>query len=278
MEIFVYLLLGIFLFMILKVLNKKFNLTLIDYIVFSLIYIIAISSFYKASANIFLVIIFEMLINIVYTTYVKEENFFKYNLIVRMYIILIFLAFIINKKLINTTNINLSGEDIGILIWALIIIFIYSFFKNNDIQFNAYKVNRTDSNLDNTEYIVMQYAKFRNLYKDIIKIDKSLINIVYAGMIYLNHERPLYLRKLDNFKFKIDNKKRCLGIMQIDSSKIITDYDSVLLAIKDIEKLSSKLKAKKIKKSEFNKELIKIYFKKYDYYKIIEIHNVINKF
>lgn len=281
MEILVlitYFLFGILLFVILNFLNKKYQITLTDYVIFSLIYLIIISSIYSVNNSIFLVIIFEFVVNIIHTTYIKEENFFQYKHKLYMYIILIVLAFILNQKFINTKAVILSNNDFRMVIWVLIGIFIYSFFKEHDIKYSSLKVNDNYSNITNKQYIVMMFAKMKNSYKNIINCDKDLIYIIYAGMIYFNHERPYYLRKVDSFKTKMDNKKRKLGIMQIESNKLIDDSQSIDIACININKLKKKMKQKKIKKEEFNSKIISEFYKGNDINKINNIYNIIVEF
>ncbi|MBR4618997.1 MAG: hypothetical protein IKO49_06800 [Bacilli bacterium] len=276
--IITYILFGIFLFIILNFLNKKYNLTLIEYISFSLIFMFLVASIYSKSSNIYLIIIFEFIANIAYTTYLKEENFFKYKKTIIMYIILIILGFIINQEVINKNNILLDSKDIKLIIWLLIILFLYNFSKTNEIKYSSDKFEEEKTSINDNEYIITNYAKLKNKYKDVIKINKSLTNIVYAGMIYLNYLRPNFLRKIDYFKFKLNGKKRKLGIMQIESIKMIDDVESIETSITSIEKINTKLIKKNIKKKEITKEIIKQYYKNYDTDEIIKIYEIITKF
>ena len=254
--IITYILFGIFLFIILNFLNKKYNLTLIEYISFSLIFMFLVASIYSKSSNIYLIIIFEFIANIAYTTYLKEENFFKYKKTIIMYIILIILGFIINQEVINKNNILLDSKDIKLIIWLLIILFLYNFSKTNEIKYSSDKFEEEKTSINDNEYIITNYAKLKNKYKDVIKINKSLTNIVYAGMIYLNYLRPNFLRKIDYFKFKLNGKKRKLGIMQIESIKMIDDVESIETSITSIEKINTKLIKKNIKKKEDRKSVV----------------------
>ena len=273
--LFTYFLFGLLLFIILNYLVKKFNITTVDYIIISLIYLIIISNLYLVNENIYLVIVFEGLINIFYISYIKEENFFKYSYRLKMYIILIVVSFILNKKFINNHNFLLNVNDLKLIIWVTILMYLYSFIKNN-IKYNLYKIEK-QNDFDNEDIIVM-FAKMKNRYKDVIKTNKSIMNIVYALIVYFNHERPIYLRKIDNFKFKLDSKKRKLGIMQVESNKLINDIDSIEIVIGDLEKINNKLSKKKIKKSELPYEIIKGYCKDNNTEQIINIYNVITNF
>ncbi len=274
-----YILFSMLLFLILKFLNKRYSITLFEYVSISLIFIVIISLFYKFNKYIFLVSLFLMIVDLIFITYVKEDNFFKNTKIIKMYIVLIISSFLVNKYLINTNIVYLDNSTLRIIVWLFIIYFIYQFIKSKNISYKSYKVNASSNYDFDREYVILAYTKMKIKYKDLIEENTNISNIIYASLVYFNNIRPLYLRKVDNFKFKLDNRKRPLGIMQIESSKLISDSESILIGMKEIDKIYTKLKSKsKAKKSELNYNVIKQYFKKYDYDKIIEIYDEICKF
>ena len=277
--LFSYILFSMFLFLILKFLNKKYSITLFEFVSISLIYIIIISLFFKFNKYIFLVSLFLMIIDLIFITYVKEDNFFKNTKIIKMYVFLIVSSFLVNKYLINTNIVFLDNSTLRIIVWLFIIYFIYQFIKSKNISYKSYKINSSsDYNFDK-EYIIISYTKMKIKYRDLIEENPNISNIIYAALVYFNNIRPPYLRRIDNFKFKLDNRKRPLGIMQIESSKLISDSESILISMKEIDKVYTKLKEKnKSKKSELNHNVIKQYFKKYEFDKIIEIYDEISKF
>lgn len=273
-----YILFSMLLFVILKFLNKKFSLTMFEYISISLIYIIIVSLFYKYNHYIFLVSFFLMFTDILYITYMKEDNFFKNKNIIKMYLLIILSSFLVNKYLIDTKVIYLDKTTLRFITWIFIVYFVYQFIKTKDIHFKSNKINTNDSDNYDHDYVILSYTKMKIKYKDIVE-KASYSNAIYASLVYFNNIRPEYLRKIDNFKFKLNNRKRPLGIMQIESTTLISDIDSIELSIKEMDKIYTKLKAKKTsKKEDLNYKLIKSYFKKYDYSKIIEIYDEISKF
>ena len=79
--IIIYLIATLILWIILNILEKKKEDNFLDYIIISNIYILVLSSFFKShSNNIFLIVIFQTITNILYTTYVKERTFINNNL------------------------------------------------------------------------------------------------------------------------------------------------------------------------------------------------------
>lgn len=280
--VFSYILFSMLLFLIVKYLNKKFKLNLYEYIFIPLIYIIIVSMFFKFNHYIFLVSLFLMFIDIIYTIYVKETNFFSNGSIIKMYIVIVISSYLINRYLIDTSIIYLDKPTLKIIVWIFIIYFIYQFIKNKNISYKSPELKSISDEEFDKNYIILSYTKFKIKYRNIIEQHSNISNIIYAGLVYYNNIRPEYLRRIDYFKFRLNNRRRPLGIMQIDSDRFITDTESILIAISEIEKIYSRLKNKKtaktIKKEDINYKVIKSYYKNYDFNKIIEIYDEICKF
>ena len=128
------------------------------------------------------------------------------------------------------------------------------------------------------EYIVTNYAKFKNLYNDEIDTDNSLLkNLLYAIMIYEDKKRNKYLRAIDNLFIGKINKLYKVGIMQVPSKIYLTDVESIKIVENKLIKIYNKyLIADEL--TMVNKILK-------DYYKddlivnnVTYIYNVINNF
>lgn len=90
---------------------------------------------------------------------------------------------------------------------------------------------------------MVNYAKLKLEYGNEIKMDnKTLLNILYAIMIFENNRRPKIFRKFDNLIFKITGEKKKLGIMQVMSKKFISDIESIEIVSKKLEKIYQKNK------------------------------------
>ena len=164
------------------------------------------------------------------------------------------LGFIINQELINKVNdVFLSGNDLKLIIWVLIILYLYKFFKNTDVK----NVTEVDERVISKEKIVINYAKFKIRFGEEIALKEANLKlIVYSIMILGDYRRGEFLRKIDNLIFKLSLKPRKLSIMQINSKKFITDYDGIELVCKKIGKISEKCKT--------GKNSYKEIFKSYD--------------
>ena len=87
------------------------------------------------------------------------------------------------------------------------------------------------------EYIVVSYARLKNKYNVYVNTkNKDIKNIVYSIMVYENYKNPYFFRKLDNLLVKYGKEATELGIMQIKTTKIITDEESIKLALNKISK------------------------------------------
>lgn len=225
------LILGIFL----SILENKKEENFLDYIIISNIYILIVSSLFKNhSNNIFLIVLFQTIGNILYLTYIKEIPVFNlYNII--KYTLNIIISYLLNIFFINkVNNILPSAEEAKLVIWILIIGYLYLNLKDN-IKITELK-NKKETFYQNTEYIVMQYAKFKTKYHKEVKTKvKELIPLIYSIMIYENYHKPRMIRKLE--KYKLFGKQNKYGIMQVSSNKYIDDITSIKTTIKKLEKL-----------------------------------------
>ena len=79
-------------------------------------------------------------------------------------------------------------------------------------------------------------------------------------MIYENYYKPEVMRKFDKLKYKIDNEERKFGIMQISSKNIITDEESIELAIKKLEKIYLKITKDKKRYNNRIKDILENYY------------------
>lgn len=249
MSIFIwigYVLLGLGLFILINYLKDRYSLTRIQSLVFTLFLVLVVSGLFlrigsfKFNENIFLIVVFKFIIELIYNIYFLEEDYFnKEDSNVKWAIIEVILMFILNQELINKVNdIFLTGEDLKLLIWIFVLGYIYNFYKNSSL---VNKVNIKSKKSMTRENIVVSYAKMKLYFDEDISIkDEKLKLIIYSIMILNNYERPKILRRFDNFIFKINGKSRKLGIMQVKSKKFITDEESIEVVSKKISKLNDK--------------------------------------
>ena len=272
-----YLIFGLILFFIINYIKMK-DKSIKNFLPIILIYIIIISGIIAnkdINTNIFLVVVVEFFIRLI-SNLLSNDNDDNLRFIYE-YVLYIVMSLIINNVFINKVdNIFLGGESLKIVVWILIILYLYQNIKIIDNP-----VIIEEKPIDNSkyrEYIVTNYAKFKNLYNNEIDTDNSLLkNLLYAIMIYEDKKRNKYLRAIDNLFIGKINKLYKVGIMQVPSKIYLTDVESIKIVENKLIKIYNKyLIADEL--TMVNKILK-------DYYKddlivnnITYIYNVINNF
>lgn len=277
-----YILFAFLLFLFLNFLMKKFSLNKIEYILFSNIFLVVVASFasYFHLAtfcdNIFIIIVFEFLIRMLYTTYILEKDFFskeEHQLI--LYLENIIVAYLLNQFIIRQVDmVFLNPEQLKFLLWVFIFIFLYHFLYQGRTSNFKMLVHKQQEIGDKKQYIITQYAKMKQKYGNDIHVKGNLRLLVYAIMIFENNRRPKFFRQLDYFRYQFDHIPKKQGIMQVDSKKIINDVESIEMVEK---KLQTKKKTKK--SDDSNARLLKRLGKKANEIEQIEkVYQVIEEF
>lgn len=135
------------------------------------------------------------------------------------------------EKIIKVkTNILPDFTTIANELWIIILIFLFQ--VTNSIRLSS---NSTIKRKDN--YLKTKYNFFRRLYGKTIKENTQneiLEAIAYAILIYEDFNRPKVARWLENMRFRLTKKSHTLGVMQVLSTKMISDKQSVDLGSKKI--------------------------------------------
>jgi len=233
--------------------NRRLNQILLP-----TIYIIIISALIPiVKENVFLIVIFEIFIRNFYLTTITNQNYKISNLtfILESFISISLSLFTYNYFINKVESVIPNPEDIKPFIWFLIILYIFSLYKISN------KENKKDSQnkqiIRKKEHIIMQYAKFKNIYSSIIKSKNIVINnLIYAIMINNNYKRPKIYRDINSYIGSISKKETAYGIMQVKSLNHLTDEESIKLTLKSFEQ---KLKNTKISELEQINKLLKDY-------------------
>ncbi len=245
-----YFILGIVFFFILLVFQNKYSITNMEKLLLSIILLmISAGICYQLAIpytdNLFLVFVFLMIVDVIYSSYFIERDFFNKNdRNITYYIVLVLIGFYINQEFINqVSRVFLTGEDLRIILWTGAFLFLYYFCRNRGVFANVSSFKEKGMN---QESILIQYAKLKCQYYDECNVkDRDLSNLLYAIMIFENHRRNSFLRKYDYFVFRLNGNKAKLGIMQVESSKYITDSESIEIVSKKLQKIAEKKNSKK---------------------------------
>lgn len=276
----IYIVLGIILFIIINYIDIKYKINRREWLILSIIFMLVFAGILvrlgiNYTSDIFLVFVFMMLADIFYNSYILEQDFFsKEDKNIYYYILLIIIGFIINQEFINKVEeVFLTGEDLRLIIWFLVIIYLYKFSISKNILSTNIKENTKFISKDS---ILISYVKLKEKYYEECNYDnKDISNIIYSIMIYENKKRSKLLRKIDNFNYKINGGIKKLGIMQVESKKFITDSESINITYKKITKLYDKYNKKKDK--NISLKVLDDYFKE-ESNNVKYIYEIIRKF
>lgn len=237
---FGYIILGVLLFILNVYCKEKYKFNKKDNFIFSIIFMLVVagvcsrSGLDKFNENIFIILVCELFCQLIYISYFLEKDFFnKEDNYCTFYIVKIVSCFLLNQELINKVDdVFLTGDNLKLVVWLLIIVYVYKFFKIKDNDSIKKDINVSK------DRIAVAFAKLKIMYGDDISVsndDEKLV--IYAIMIFNNFLRPKVFRRVDNLLFKLNNKPRKLGIMQVMSKKYINDYESIVTVCKKIDKL-----------------------------------------
>ena len=240
------------LFMFLNFIVKRISLTKIQYVLFTnifLVFLASVASYFHLNAfcdDIFIIVIFEFLIRMLYTTYLLEKDFFsKEEGILPLYLGNVVVAYLLNQFIIRQVDmVFLNPEQLKFLLWVFIILFIYHFFHRQDMV-SIQNSTKKFSIAERGQYIILQYAKMKQKYGKDISVQGDMRFLIYAIMIFENYKRPSFFRQLDYFRYQFDHVPKKQGIMQVDSKKILSDIESIEFVEKKLEQLQEKKKSKK---------------------------------
>lgn len=235
-----YFLFGIINYLIIFSLRKKYGINRLYEFIFSILLVLIYSSVLSILKEyIFITFIFQFIIDYLFTNIILDDDFFNNNNSnVIYYFSLIVIGVLLNNFFINKVDyVFLSGEDLRLVIWSLIVYSLYNFIKSNNIFTRNIEINKK---LDE-ESIVLMFTKLRMKYNNLINVENREIELLlYSIMIFNNHNRSKFFRYIDIIKYKIFNKKIKFGIMQVNSNVFVNDIESIDIVKNELEKLSGK--------------------------------------
>lgn len=242
-----YILFSIILFFLNNYIKLKSN-NINNDIIFPLVYLVLVSTILDSnniSYNyVFLIIIFNMLIELFYNYLYKDNRIsFDIKYFLNINILLIILSVLLESVILSKVDKILpSIDNIKVLLWIFIFLYLYSLIK--DILPSRDKKENSKT-LDNKEYVLSSYTKYKIKYNDILKgYEITVKDLIYSYMIYEGYNTPMLRRKLDNFFFGKINKVSKLGIMQVPSKVFITDEESIRLVGNKLQNIYEKNKNK----------------------------------
>lgn len=255
---------------------KKEENRRINQLIIPSLYIIIISALIPGvKENIFLIVVFEIFIRNFYITNVVNGNneISTFTYIIESILSIAISLFTYNYFISQVDTVIPNPEDIKGFVWFLIILYITYLYKLSTK--NKVKEEKIKTIKHKTEKIIMQYAKFKNIYSSQIKSKNEFINnLVYAIMIHEDYKTPKIYRNIHAYIGAVTKKETKYGIMQIPSYERLSDEASIKVVVDSFEK---QLKNTKLKEEEKLTKLLSNY-KAEDQQNIISIYNDIVEF
>ncbi|MES2427782.1 MAG: hypothetical protein V4560_12465 [Bacteroidota bacterium] len=206
-------------------------------VVTPIVYLIIISSvLYSIGAdhfvyNIFFVNIYYLFFRLFFGLLTGRSRLINWYRQILYWTAITVISYVAYIKLISVKkNILPDFASLANELWIIILVFIFHVFNKIRIS-QSRNVERKDN------YIYHEYIHFKELYGDLITTEtkhQTLEAVVYAILIYENFNRPAIIRIIENLSFRITKKPHTLGVMQVLSSKIISDKESIKLGSKKV--------------------------------------------
>ena len=160
---------------------------------------------------------------------------------------ILFISYITYDKIIKVrSNILPDFTTIANELWIIIMIFIFQVANNVRLTSEGTEKRKA-------KYLAKRYIYFKRKYDDIIKSilkNEFLETIAYSIIIYEDFNRPKVVRYFERVKQLITRKPHTLGVMQVQSKELISDFQSVKLGCEKILESHKKYVKKSKKKNE----------------------------
>ena len=261
-----YLLAIILLFLLINFLEQKLRVRYLHEVLLTLIYFLIVGGifyeFHFSTKYLYTVMLFVAMIEI-FLLYYKELSSSRNPYSFYKYLFLVMVIYLFNRVFVDRVKGTfLSLEEMKAFIWILVVLYLYWYGRK--LLFN--KRSRHMVTRIKDDYLMIQYVHLKNEYRQDISVkNKSLLSLIYAILLYESMRRPFFLRRIDIILYRLDGLPRKFGIMQIKSSNVLSDEESIKRGVKKIatydQQVSSSFKAedryfKILKKYHYQEEEI----------------------
>jgi hypothetical protein len=194
------------------------------------VYIIMVSAgFYKLGldelvVNIYLVPVYYIVFRLIFNVLTNRARLLNWRRQVIHTLTIAAISWLTYDSVIkNKRNILPDFSTISNELWIIILLFLFQTLNN--LQFSS----------DGTEkrkegYLKSRYFQLKNRYGRIITegtLNLKLEALAYAILIVEDFNRPRLARYIENLKFRLTRKPMTLGIMQVRTTELIDDVESI---------------------------------------------------
>lgn len=202
-----------------------------------LIYLIIISAilyYYnldKFVQNIYLVNVYYILFRLIFNILTNRTLLINWKRQVIYWGFICIGSYFLYEKVIKVKeNILPDFTTIANELWIIILLFLFQLL--NKLEFSNLTSQKRKS-----KYIHSRYYYYKNKYGTYIKKstnNEALEKIAYAIIIYEDFNRPKIVRIIESISFRMLKRRHTLGVMQVSTDKLISDYESVKMGISKI--------------------------------------------
>ncbi len=181
--------------------------------------------------NLYLIVIYYWIYRFLYITVRGRLPLLNWKVQILYWVSSIALAFWVNSIIDKVESVLPSPKALLEQLWILIILFLYSIF--NKMNFSREGADRRIK-----KYTYNKVNTFKKKFGNIIDNQFSsdfYKAVVYSIMVYEDFNRPAIARFMERRLFHFSKKPHTYGIMQVKSSKPLSDEESVIKACEKIK-------------------------------------------
>ena len=185
--------------------------------------------------NIFLIPVFEVFIRNFYMTAVlNKNNINTKTMLIDSILSIIFALIVYNYFISNVEDVIPTPESIKPFLWFLMLIYLVIVFKKVNKDQEHIVTKKTKEKV--RENTIMQYAKFKTKFNNLIKSRNGTINVLtYAIMIHEDYKKPKLYRKFSEYIGMVTKRETKYSILQVPSYTHLTDEQAIVMTINKFE-------------------------------------------
>ena len=202
-----------------------------------IVYIILLAALFQAVGwdclceDIYLIVVYYWAFRFLYVTVLGQLSLLNWRVQILYWVSSIALALWVNSIIDKVESVLPSPQSLLEQFWILIILFLYSIFNKMEFsregakkRIRHYTYKKVDAFKERFGHLVDEQFS-QDFYKA----------VVYSIMIYEDFNRPALARFVERSIFHFSKKKHTYGIMQMTSTKPLSDEESVLMACNKIK-------------------------------------------
>lgn len=202
-----------------------------------IVYIILLAVLFQAVGwdclceDIYLIVVYYWAFRFLYVTVLGQLTLLNWKVQILYWVSSIALALWVNSIIDKVESVLPSPQSLLEQLWILIILFLYSIF-------NKIEYSREGAEKRIKRYTYKKVESFMEHFGSLVNEQFSLDfykAVVYSIMVYEDFNRPALARFVERTWFHYSHKKHTYGIMQVTSTKPLSDEESLIASCEKIK-------------------------------------------